>query len=87
MTKEDVYQCYLQWKRGEKIWKIEDLFESPSINFNVCESRTAVINRLFYLVPDYYGVKLRVFIFYEENTFIKEKDGDLRLIQSELKIQ
>ena len=57
------------------------------LNFNVCESRTAVINRLFYLVPDYYGAKLRVFIFYEENTFIKEKDGDLRLIQSELKIQ
>ena len=46
-----------------------------------------VINRLFYLVPDFFKSNLRIFIFYEENTFLKDSKQNLKLIQSNLKIQ
>ena len=45
------------------------------------------VNRLFYLVPDFFKSNLRIFIFYEENTFLKDSKQNLKLIQSNLKIQ
>lgn len=32
MTKENVYQYYLKWKKGKNIWEVNDLFKSPSGN-------------------------------------------------------
>ena len=51
------------------------------------ENEDVLVSRLFYVIPDIFEVKLRVFIFYEENTFLKTKGDDLKLIHSELKIQ
>jgi hypothetical protein len=87
LTKENVYQYYLKWKKGKNIWEVNDLFKSPSINMNIYENEKILINRLFYLIPDFWKSKLRVLVFYEENIFIKENGGDLRLIRSDLNIQ
>ena len=58
-----------------------------SIKIAIFESSSKVINRLFYLVPDFFNSNLRIFIFYEENTFLKDSKQNLKLIQSNLKIQ
>lgn len=73
MTKEEVYQYYLQWKRGEKTWTMNEILNTPITNVNIFENEQMLTNRLFYVVTDFYENKLRVLIFYEENVFLKEK--------------
>ena len=67
MTKEEVYQYYLQWKRGEKTWTMNEILNTPITNVNIFENEQMLTNRLFYVVTDFYENKLRVLIFYEEN--------------------
>ena len=81
MTKEDVYQYYLQWKRGEKTWTMNEILNTPITNVNIFENEQMLTNRLFYVVTDFYENKLRVLIFYEENVFLKEKNDELMLVQ------
>ena len=73
MTKEEVYQYYLQWKRGEKTWTMNEILNTPITNVNIFENEQMLTNRLFYVVTDFYENKLRVLIFYEEIVFLKEK--------------
>lgn len=73
MTKEEVYQYYLQWKRGEKTWTMNEILNTPITNVNIFENEQMLTNRLFYVVTDFYENKLRVLIFYEENVFLIEK--------------
>lgn len=89
MFKEEVYQQYLQWKKGNNVCSMEEMFGFPEIDCDVYEDEEVLVSRLFYAVPDIFEVKLRVFIFYEENTFLKDKNknDDLKLIRSELKVQ
>ena len=82
MLKEELYRQYLQWKKGK-----EEMFGFPKVDCDVYENEDVLVSRLFYVIPDIFEVKLRVFIFYEENTFLKTKGDDLKLIHSELKIQ
>ena len=63
------------------------MFGFPKVDCDVYENEDVLVSRLFYVIPDIFEVKLRVFIFYEENTFLKTKGDDLKLIHSELKIQ
>ncbi|MDE8728018.1 hypothetical protein [Ruminococcus bromii] len=81
MTKEEVYQYYLQWKRGEKTWTMNEILNTPITNVNIFENEQMLTNRLFYVVTDFYENKLRVLIFYEENVFLKEKNDELMLVQ------
>lgn len=81
MTKEEVYQYYLQWKRGEKTWTMIEILNTPITNVNIFENEQMLTNRLFYVVTDFYENKLRVLIFYEENVFLKEKNDELMLVQ------
>lgn len=81
MTKEEVYQYYLQWKRGEKTWTMNEILITPITNVNIFENEQMLTNRLFYVVTDFYENKLRVLIFYEENVFLKEKNDELMLVQ------
>lgn len=81
MTKEEVYQYYLQWKRGEKTWTMNEILNTPITNVNIFENEQMLTNRLFYVVTDFYENKLRVFIFYEENVFLKEINDELMLVQ------
>ena len=81
MTKEEGYQYYLQWKRGEKTWTMNEILNTPITNVNIFENEQMLTNRLFYVVTDFYENKLRVLIFYEENVFLKEKNDELMLVQ------
>jgi hypothetical protein len=81
LTKEEVYQYYLQWKRGEKTWTMNEILNTPITNVNIFENEQMLTNRLFYVVTDFYENKLRVLIFYEENVFLKEKNDELMLVQ------
>lgn len=81
MTKEEVYQYYLQWKRGEKTWTMNEILNTPITNVNIFENEQMLTNRLFYVVTDFYKNKLRVLIFYEENVFLKEINDELMLVQ------
>ena len=81
MTKEEVYQYYLQWKRGEKTWTMNEILNTPITIINIFENEQMLTNRLFYVVTDFYENKLRVLIFYEENVFLKEKNDELMLVQ------
>ena len=76
-----MYQYYLQWKRGEKTWTMNDILNTPITNVNIFENEQMLTNRLFYVVTDFYENKLRVLIFYEENVFLKEKNDELMLVQ------
>lgn len=87
MTKEEVYQYYLQWKRGEKTWTMNEILNTPITNVNIFENEQMLTNRLFYVVTDFYENKLRVLIFYEENVFLKEKNDELMLVQDIWEIQ
>lgn len=81
MTKEEMYQYYLQWKRGEKTWTMNEILNTPITNVNIFENEQMLTNRLFYVVTDFYENKLRVLIFYEENVFLKEINDELMLVQ------
>ena len=76
-----MYQYYLQWKRGEKTWTMNEILNTPITNVNIFENEQMLTNRLFYVVTDIYENKLRVLIFYEENVFLKEKNDELMLVQ------
>lgn len=54
MTKEEVYQYYLQWKRGEKTWTMNEILNTPITNVNIFENEQMLTNRLFYVVTDFY---------------------------------
>jgi len=81
LTKEEVYQYYLQWKRGEKTWTMNEILNTPITNVNIFENEQMLTNRLFYVVTDFYENKLRVLIFYEENVFLKEKHNKNLIIR------
>ena len=57
MTKEEVYQYYLQWKRGEKTWTMNEILNTPITNVNIFENEQMLTNRLFYVVTDFYENK------------------------------
>lgn len=81
MTLEEMYQYYLQWKRGEKTWTMNEILNTPITNVNIFENEQMLTNRLFYVATDFYENKLRVLIFYEENVFLKEINDELMLVQ------
>ena len=76
-----MYQYYLQWKRGEKTWTMNEILNTPITNVNIFENEQMLTNRLFYVVTDFYENKLRVLIFYEENVFLKEKHNKNLIIR------
>lgn len=82
-----MYQYYLQWKRGEKTWTMNEILNTPITNVNIFENEQMLTNRLFYVVTDFYENKLRVLIFYEENVFLKEMNDELMLVQDVWEIQ
>ena len=77
-----MYQYYLQWKRGEKTWTMNEILNTPITNVNIFENEQMLTNRLFYVVTDFYENKLRVNLSDEENMFLKEKNDELMLVQN-----
>lgn len=54
----------------------------PLGDFDVFEDEEALVNRLYYGVPSFEEGLFRCPVFFEENTFRKEANGDLTLIRS-----
>ena len=54
----------------------------PFANQDVFEDENHLMNRLFYLVPDFSSGKLRCFFYFEDNLFAKGLDGDMTLLKS-----
>ena len=87
VTRYEVYEAYLQWLGDGKPKSLSDLFENPRGNCDIFEDSKYVVNRLFYLESVISNDSLRCFIFFEENKFIKDEQGDLILLTSSWHIQ
>ena len=48
----------------------------PLGNFDVMEDGNTLVNRLYYAVPRFENGRFQCSVFYEENTFCKDADGD-----------
>ena len=59
----------------------------PLGNCDVCEDASFLVNRLYYAVPKFEGGQFQCALYYEENTFRKEKDGDLTLVRTEYGVE
>ena len=46
-----------------------------------------MVNRLYYAVPKFEGGQFQCSFNYEENTFHKEKDGELTLVRTEYGVE
>lgn len=73
MLKEELYRQYLQWKKGKIAWSIEEMFGFPKVDCDVYENEDVLVSRLFYVIPDIFEVKLRVFIFTKKTPFLRQK--------------
>ena len=59
----------------------------PLGDFDVVEDGNTLVNRLYYAVPKFEGGQFQCALYYEENTFRKEKDGDLTLVRTEYGVE
>lgn len=84
MTASQVYEAYLVWLGGHPPKPAQQIFDLPVANCDLFEDESRVVNRLFFLVPDTFGGTLRCFSFFEENTFLKDSQGDMTLAGSTL---
>lgn len=82
MTKEEVYREYAAWTNGRPELTQEDMFCAPAANRDVYENASIVVNHLYFLFVQCMGKRSRYFLFYEENTFEKDENGDLELVYS-----
>lgn len=83
MTKEQLYYKYLSWLDGNVPLEPDQLFAFPLTNRDVTEDVLSLTNRLYFVVPDFQGHSMRLFVFFEENRFLKDDDGDLLLLHSD----
>ena len=51
-------------------------------NFDIHEDENILVNRLYYAVPNFENGRFQCSVFYEENIFRKESNGDLMLVRS-----
>lgn len=82
MTQDQLYQLYSDLNLGSPPLSPESLFSFPSLNFDIYEDEHTVVNRLFYVLP--LPASSSLFIFFEDNSFIKDSLGDLILVNSSL---
>ena len=52
----------------------------PLGNFDIHEDENILVNRLYYAVPNFENGRFQCSVFYEENIFRKESNGDLMLV-------
>lgn len=83
MTKDEVYQKYLEWHKGKVPMSSIDLFQRTAANVDVFENENTVINHLYYLVVEPCENNSEYFIFYENNMFSKSDNNDINLVKSE----
>ncbi len=59
----------------------------PLGNFDIFEDENALVNRLCYAAPRFEEGRFRCSFYYEENTFRKEPNGNLTLVNSEIETE
>ena len=82
VTRDQLYEEYLAWLDGGAPLEPDSLFRFPLTDRDAVEDAASVTNRLYFIVPDFHGHRLRLFIFFEENCFQKDANGDLSLSHS-----
>lgn len=82
MTKEEVYSRYCEWIGDAEEISEEELFANPIRDVDVHEDANTVVNHLYFLAVKVRNCKLEVFVFCEVNTFSKQENGELELIDS-----
>lgn len=85
MTEAQIYEAYVKWLPKSERVQAKSFSSSafPTTNFDVFEDEETLVNRVYFLVPHLIEGHLSCFVFYEENTFHKGKDGEIALIRSE----
>ena len=86
MKTDQLYTEYLRWLGSGTPVPREAIFAKPLANRDIYEDSATVINRLYFAVPHFAGGRLRLFVFFEVNRFLKGPDGDLSLSYSEFYI-
>lgn len=84
MDQDKLYQLYSTSSHGVPPVPQTELFSFPSVNFDIYEDESQVVNRLFYVLPLPSASSL--FVFFEDNLFVKDALGDLALVNSSLNI-
>lgn len=79
---QDIYQQYVHWACKGKPLSFSEFEHQTAASEDVFEDERYVVTRLFYLIPDSSKKAVRCFVFYEENTFRKDKAGDLHVVRS-----
>ncbi len=82
MTQEQLYSEYLTWLGHGAPLSQAQLFSLPLVDRDVTEDDSFIVNRLYFAIPHFDGPRLRLFVFFEENLFLKEPGGDLSLSHS-----
>lgn len=82
MTQEQLYQVYSRTSQGSPPVPRASLFSYPALNLDLYEDEHTVVNRLFYVLPLPKAPSL--FIFFEDNSFLKDSQGGLALVRSSL---
>lgn len=85
MTETQIREAYANWlpesARGQKkellSSSISDVF---TVNFDLFEDTEKLISRVYYLVPHWICNRFACFTFYREDTFQKDKSGELKLL-------
>lgn len=83
MTAEEVYSSYLLWLDGAEPCSLHKMFRFSVANIDVLEDQSRLVNRLIYGIPSMREDRLRYFLFFEENLFHKDGQGDLYWVRSE----
>ena len=82
VTKEELYNLYLEWAGDNPVLSYNDLFGFPITNIDVYEDEKIVINHMYYLIVRAEPNDSKHFLFYEANTFAKDVNGDLSLCRT-----
>lgn len=89
MMRAQIHEAYVNWLPESERAQARDFNSSnfPMTNFDLFEDEKRLVNRVYFFVPHLIDGHLFCFTFYEENTFLKDKNGDMTLIRSEYGIE
>lgn len=82
MTHDQLYQLYSEANHGSPPVSKASLLSFPSLNFDIYDDGSTLVNRLFYVLP--LPGTSSLFIFFQDNSFTKDSQGDLSLVDSSL---
>ena len=87
VTKAQILETYLRWVGSCETSQITGLLNHPIADFDVFKDEHRLVNRLYYAIPSFVENHFHCFIFFEENTFLKNALGDCILIHSEYQVE